>query len=244
MKIRALKTRARFLLRGHYTRLAFFVLTHFLLGLLATFLPSAAFSDMSSITLLIGAEALAYLITVLVNMTDIGLTKATLNICRYEEYSFGDLIYAYKNSRDAFLKIEMLLTAIQTAFNIPLLFLPKLTETWNLGTYGYYLIYLGWVFLSTFLAMLVTLRLRFSILVLLDHPDYTAGQAISESLRMTRGRFGYLFKLQLAFIGEYLLSIASLYVGFLLVNSYIRTANAIYYDEVLLHDPVPTAFEP
>ncbi len=237
MKIRALKTRARFLLRGHYTRLSIFILTHFVLGLIATLIPSAAFSDMSSVPLLIGAEALAYLITVLVNMTDIGLTKATLNVCRYEEYTFGDLIYAYKNSRDAFLKIEMLLTAIQTAFNIPLLFLPQLTENLQLNTYVYYLIYLGWVFLSTFLSMLVSLRLRFSILVLLDHPDMTAGAALLESLRLTRGRFGYLLKLQLAFLGEYLLAIASLYIGFLLVNSYIRTANAVYYDEILLREP-------
>ena len=241
MKIRAIKTRARYLLRGHYTRLSFFILIHFLLGLLATFIPSAAFSDTSGLPLLLGAEALAYLITVLVNMTDIGLTKATLSICRFEEYASGDLLYAYRNSRDAFLKIQMLLTAIQTAFNVPLLFLPKLTEGMNLNTYGYYLIYLGWIFLSTFLSMLVTVRLRFSILLLIDHPDETAGAVLAESLRITKGRFGYLVRLQLAFLGEYLLSIASMYIGFLLVNSYMRTANAICYEEILLREDLPSS---
>ena len=230
--IREIKAWSRTILHGHYTRLSFFILTHFFLNLIVSYIPVMVFPDVSQIALLIGAEALAYVITVLVDLLDIGLTKAVLSVVRMEDYAFGDIVYAYKNSRDSFLKIQLILTAITSVLNIPLLLLARMADQWKLGLYEYYLIYLGWVFFSTFLSMLITLRIRFSILVLIDHPDYTAGQALKESLRITRGRYGELLKLQLSFLGEYLLAVVSFYIGFLLVNSYIRTANAVYYEEI------------
>ncbi len=241
MSSRELKTMAREMLHGHYTRLSLFVFTHFILGLLVSYIPIMAFPDVSVTALFIGAEVLAYILTVLVDMTDIGLTKATLCVVRMEPYSFGDILYAYRNSRDAFLIIQILLTAVTTALNIPLLFLQKLTESWGLGLYEYYMIYLAWVFLSTFLSILLTLRIRFAILVLMDHPDWHAGAALKESLRLTKGQYGRLFRLQLSFLGMYVLSVASFYLGFLLVNSYIRTTSAILYEDFRREDEAVNA---
>lgn len=66
----------------------------------------------------------------------------------------------------------------------------------------------------------------------LEHPEYTANQAITESRKMMKGHKMQYFLLQLSFIGWYILGALCLGVGVLWVDAYAQTATAVFYEEL------------
>lgn len=66
----------------------------------------------------------------------------------------------------------------------------------------------------------------------LDHPEYTANQAITESRNMMRGHKMQYFLLKLSFIGWYILGALCIGVGVLWVDAYAQTATAVFYEEL------------
>ena len=68
--------------------------------------------------------------------------------------------------------------------------------------------------------------------ILLDNPNMTASEAITESRKMMDGHKLDLFMLYLSFIGWYLLSILTLCIGTLWVMPYQYTAMVAFYEDV------------
>ena len=66
----------------------------------------------------------------------------------------------------------------------------------------------------------------------LEHPEYTANQAITESRNMMRGYKMQYFLLKLSFIGWYILGALCLGVGVFWVDAYAQTSTAIFYEEL------------
>lgn len=75
-----------------------------------------------------------------------------------------------------------------------------------------------------------------------DHPEYSATEAINESKRLMEGNKKRFFLLQLSFVGWYIVGLLCLGVGIFWVQSYVGTANAIFYEELLLNDHPARAF--
>ncbi|MCP8967902.1 DUF975 family protein [Ectobacillus ponti] len=69
--------------------------------------------------------------------------------------------------------------------------------------------------------------------ILLDHPDYTVNQAITESRRLMDGRKKDLFVLYLSFIGWFLLGAVTFGLAFLWIVPYMTTAAAHFYRKAL-----------
>lgn len=65
-----------------------------------------------------------------------------------------------------------------------------------------------------------------------DNPDYTWSQCLKESQRMTNGKKGELFMLDLSFIGWYIVGSLCLGVGTLWVAAYHETAKANFYENL------------
>lgn len=65
-----------------------------------------------------------------------------------------------------------------------------------------------------------------------DHPEYDWRQCLRESEEMMKGNKMRFFSLQLSFIGWIFLSIFTCGLGSLWVNSYMQTANVVFYEEV------------
>ncbi len=63
-----------------------------------------------------------------------------------------------------------------------------------------------WLFVFIIPGFIALYRYRMAVYVLLDHPDYTASQALRESCVLTDGHKWELFKLDLSFLWYYLLS--------------------------------------
>lgn len=65
--------------------------------------------------------------------------------------------------------------------------------------------------------------------ILLDHPEYSAFQAITESRKLMNGHKWQLFVLHLTFIGWFLLSFISLGIGFFWLIPYFNAAQMQFY---------------
>lgn len=232
MKISEIKTNARTLLMGEHSRFGLDVLFYLLIRFIAAFLPSLVFSNISTPMLFISALLLSYMLEVLSDMFSVGLSRISLHICRNENHSFYDIFYAFKNQSDQFLKIRMLFAAINAALDIPVLLLPQFIDTSGLSDLLYYVIVAGGSLLTAFISFLITLRLEFSIYLMFDNRSLTAGSALKESLKLTKGQYRRLFALQISFIGMHILSIFSFFFGYLLTVPYIKTSEALLYEEM------------
>lgn len=85
------------------------------------------------------------------------------------------------------------------------------------------------VLLSAVLSILRELAYRMVPYLLADHPEMTPGEALQESLRITRGRIGELFLLELSFFGWLLLTSVTLLIGAVYAYPYIEGTMAAYY---------------
>ena len=69
-----------------------------------------------------------------------------------------------------------------------------------------------------------------------DHPEMTAMEALKESHRLMKGHKMQYFMLNLSFIGWMLLGSFCFGIGTLWAASYLSTANAIFYEELVAFD--------
>ena len=67
----------------------------------------------------------------------------------------------------------------------------------------------------------------------IDHPEYTATQAIDESRRIMNGNKMKLFLLDLSFIGWMIVGSLCFGIGVLWVNAYMQAAHAEFYRDII-----------
>ena len=232
MTISEIKTNARRMLMGEHSSFGLMTFIFLLIRLIAGIVPSFIFSDVSASIQFILAFLLSYLLTVLSDMFGVGLSKISYDISIQRDFSPSDILYAFFNQSDQFLKIKLLFAGIQTIFGIPVTLLPVISQKYNFSTPLYYAILLGGSLLAIFISFLITLRLSYSIYALFDDRSLTAIEALKESIRLTKGSYIRIFLLQISFIGMHLLSILSLALGYILTLPYIKTSEAILYNEL------------
>lgn len=103
---------------------------------------------------------------------------------------------------------------------------------------GFAMQFLRWlfVFLWTLLFIIPGIIASYSYsmtaYIMVDHPEYSALEAITESKKMMRGHKWRLFCLHFSFIGWYLLSALTWGIGLLWLNPYVEAANAAFYKEL------------
>ena len=227
MTNRAMKTKARIVLRGHYEKFALMVLLYGGILLLCALIPSWAFPSIMRVIPMfyVMATITTYLLQIILSMFSVGLSKAGLNASRETEFNFSDIIYAFRNTSNQFLKLEALLVAINACLSTPVTYLGFFSI---ISLPVYFLLVLA----VAFAGMLITLKIRFARYILMDHPEYTFFKALKESIYITNGNYLRILKLVLSFIPMYLLGVASFAVGFLVVTPYYETSFAVLYDEI------------
>lgn len=98
-----------------------------------------------------------------------------------------------------------------------------------------------WSLLLVVPGIVAMYRYSMATYVLLDHPEYGVMDCIRESKRITQGRKGELFELDLSFLGWGLLA-ALPYVGYLIslwVTPYYALTHAMYYERLSGHVAEP-----
>lgn len=232
MTISKIKSNARRMLMGKHSIISTMALLFLLTRLFSGIVPTFIFSDTSTALNFIFAFLLSYLLKVLADMFEVGLNKMSYNISSDFSFSQSDILYAFYNQSDQFLKIKLLFAGIQTLLGIPVTLLPVISKDLNFSTPLYYTLLIGGSLLSQFISFLITLRLSYSIYILFDDKSLTAGEALKKSIALTKGFYKRIFLLQASFIGIHILSVLSLAFGYMLTLPYIKTSEAIMYKEL------------
>lgn len=77
--------------------------------------------------------------------------------------------------------------------------------------------------------------------IAVEHPEYSASEAIRASSEMMRGHKFDLFWLYLSFIGWFFLAILTCGIGFFWLEPYLATAQASFYNDLKRDIPCQTA---
>jgi len=90
-----------------------------------------------------------------------------------------------------------------------------------------------WSLLFIVPGIIAAYRYRMAVYILLDNPEMSAMQCLRESKRMMRGHKAELFKLDLSFIGWFLLTLIPVVEYFVMLwyVPYINTAISLFYED-------------
>lgn len=89
-----------------------------------------------------------------------------------------------------------------------------------------------WMLLLWIPGIIKSYSYSMSYYILIDRPDLTAKQCITESRRLMDGHKMDLFCLHLSFFGWAILCVFTLGIGFLWLEPYMQTAQANFYEEL------------
>lgn len=175
--------------------------------------------------LAIGVFLVHGLISSAISATGIGAIATGLLSVGFAAF-FLDALRSEKASFDSFFKgfteylgtklVSMLLVGIYTFFWTILFYIPGIVKTYSYAMTPY---------------------------ILLDKPELSANEAITDSRMMMRGHKMELFLLDLSFIGWILLSILTCGILFIYVVPYMQAARAEFY-RTLKGENEPKADEP
>ena len=68
--------------------------------------------------------------------------------------------------------------------------------------------------------------------IIADEPNISNKEAFARSKKIMTGNRMKLFKLQISFIGWYILSAITLSIGFVFLAPYTHTAEALFYEQI------------
>lgn len=95
-----------------------------------------------------------------------------------------------------------------------------------------YLCTILWTLLIIFPGIMAHYRYGFTKYIFSESNELTAGEAISESKKITNGNKGKLFTLDLSFLGWFIFGIITCGVGLFFVVGYYQIVSAMYYKKI------------
>lgn len=226
--ISKLKSDAREQLLGKYMLFFPLLLVYFLLELVAGYLPLLMFTS-ADIFSGIARFGTSFILNALFGMAGVGLIKASLDFIRGQSFSVSTLFYAFRNNADTFIIIQLILTAVKTAFSFLSLIVDHFAILNEWTDMVYYLAYSASLLAVLFLTMVATLKLIWASYFVLDGEARTAREALRMSLEFSKGRTFEIFYMKLSFIGMFILACLSMMIGFIYVRPYSEVTYALYY---------------
>ena len=186
---------------------------------LAGYLISGIYTGETVMSVVFGL-LVTFILNVLLGLIYDGAALYFLKLSRKEPASFRDLTEAYRQQADRFLVVSLIRTAVVTAAQLPLLFIPSLLKA-LLATAG-----------LTAAGTYVLVSVAPASLMLFDHPELGAADALSSCLSLMKGQRRRLFLLALSFIPWVLLSACTLGLGTLWILPYFLTSFVFYYESL------------
>ncbi len=227
---RELKALARESLKGHYGTLigAFVLLIIFssVLDFISNRIQANTRGVLPDIALQL---LLSLIISILIYLMEIGIFAMILHMARGEAISVGQLFYAFAHSPNRFI----ILTVIQMIITqIPLI--PAMVYGQTLLSFRLLpvLTYLGLFLAGYLVSIIIMLGFALSDLLLIEDEDMGAVESIRQSFSLMKGNKGRYFYLQISFIGLFLLSAFTLFIGLLWIVPYMLTTEIYFYLDV------------
>ena len=227
--ISGLKADTREFLIGKYSSFFGILFLYFLFTLAAELIPMYFFNGTDLLNILF-KYAVAFLLSLLLSMASVGFIKVSFDSLNGTKFSAGDLFFAFKYSADQFVIIQLILTVIRIICTTPLFILVFFADS-EMSMLMYYGLYIICAAVSIILTMAFSLAFIWADYFLIDDLTLTAKEALKKSLAFSKGRLFEMFKMKISFIGLYILSVCSIFTGFLYVKPYMEVTFVKYYQQ-------------
>ena len=163
-----------------------------------------------------------------------GISYMYLNIGRKNSCSIHDIFYMFHRNPDRVIVVCFVLTLINMVCSVPVYMVQGLVE--RIGTSEEMLrmfpILMGAICLSMVLSLFVTLPFSFSYMLLVDHPEMSAAEALKGSVSLLKGNKWRLCRFYLSFTGMGILVVLSGFAAFIWVEAYMQASMVQFYMEL------------
>lgn len=228
-----LKCLARGALMNRHARLAGVTLLINVLNLLLIFLVAEAVPYRHSLLSVVLYYAGSLVGNMVYYILLAGLYRIYLNVSRGLEFRWSDLFSVFRDHPEPVALYSVLQFFLATVFTECCIWYMNLVIG-NLYYQEQHNLLIGLLLLIVVAAIFIWLEISLSMVLFIfaDSPRLSCQKLIRTSrLIMTGLRWRY-FCLRLSFIGMYLLGILSLGIGFLFVEPYVGTAEAMFYEKL------------
>lgn len=249
-----LKTLARESLIGNYGIFIGSLLLTTLFSSIMGYFSLWMFPEPNNTVMMITGLLFDFLIAMLMQVLTAGLLRISLCVSRHEPVQFKDLFFGFTHHPDRFLVVALIFGLLSRL----LITLPS----WLFNKYGmssmpsYQQMIKSTItqdsmtaiftFAFSFLAImclillagslvysLILLPFAMTIFLLVDYNDYSAFEALKESVRMMRGnKWRYFYLNYLSFFGLYCIGILSFGIALLWIQPYVNVTVANLYREL------------
>ena len=173
----------------------------------------------------------AFIVQLLSAVLLVGPSVVLLDMSRGGQGRLGDLFYSFRHQPDRILLSQFLIGLMEIACMVPAIVVSLLSDSLHLPV----LLILSALFLVLGIAGIVWITLNYSLVLYLyiDCPQKSVRQLMRESKMLMHGNRGRYFYLKLSFVGLYLLSMVSCFLGMLWLNPYMEMTTLQFYREVI-----------
>lgn len=227
----SLKSLAKGQLLGKYGTLTGACALHIICVTFATFGVQLFISDASVIGTIM-SFAVSFIISLFTGLFVFGEAYIYLKLACNQKVAVRDLFYGFSRTPDKILKVQAVLALISTVCNIPnYIFSFSTTSLFSQP----YILLLCVVLLLVGSIINIILSLMFSqcFYLMLDFPQYTAGEVLRQSCRVMRGSKGRLFYIDLSFMPLILLGLCTFGIAFLWILPYYQSTRANFYLDLM-----------
>ncbi len=192
---------------------------------------------------LILSQVFSFIVTLVICVFTAGLYYMYLNIARGKTYSFGNLIFFFKNQPDRVIVASFVMALIAWVTSLPAGYylygadMGVTVEQQMAVMQTYLMLSLAGIILN----VLLTVPFTLAYYILADEENLNGLGALKRSMQLMKGKIGKFILLQLSFFPWFLLCMFTMGVGLLWLMPYMQMTDVMFYRDIRgeLDPPLP-----
>lgn len=221
-----LKNQAKDRLFGKYPSVILLLLTQDTLRLF-TYMTAISIVPLRSIVSMVTLLIFLFLLSIILNVLQVGNALFYLNIACGQPYSVSNLFHGFREQSNKCLLLSCVTSVLSFPQVLTLVCSSLESIQWMLYAYIF-----AFVFEVLFLPL--TLGLSQCYFLILDYPKLTVGETIKMSFRIMRGHKLRLLGLQMSFLPLVLFASFTFSIGFLWVTPYMQMTYTIFFLDLMM----------
>lgn len=228
-----LKCRARECMKGNYLNPILASVSVALITSVFVGVASLMFGGNTTLAAVL-SQLVSLIFSLILSVFTAGISYMYLNIGRKRSCGMNDVFYMFHQNPDRVIVVCFVLTLINMVCSIPVYMVQGLLERVRTpeDVLKVFPVLMGAMCLSMVLSLFVTLPFAFSYLLLIDHPQMTAGEAMKGSVDLLKGNKLRLCRLYVSFIGIGGLVVLSGFIASIWAEAYMQATLVQFYMEL------------
>lgn len=224
-KISELKSEAREAICGNLGSTIGATILFLLIDLVLTY-AAVSVTSSSSILSTVMYYAIIFLLDLFMGIFVSGRCYMYMNVVYGQPVSSSDLFFGFKQHPDKAILIQLVISIISFICSLPSLII-------GLSSSSSTLLMLGLSLLGSIVSILITISVSMVFYILQDFPDRPVFSIFKTSMRIMKGNKLRLIGMYISFIPLILLGIITFFIPLLWIYSYIQTATAEFYKNII-----------